>query len=437
MHDLLGKTFSCACGRIHAVPVHDLVYGPRALESLPELFRKWAPGRAIALVADARTWEAAGKASERAMEHAGLPVSPVILPDPPHGDPVCDDVTRARLEARLPPATGALLAVGSGVVNDLAKWIAFDRGFPYMVVATAASMNGYTSANIAPAIRGVKRVIDGAAPFAVAADPAVIAAAPWKLTAAGLGDVIAKPVSMTDWKVNRILFGEYYCSLCAGLIRELEPVYMDHPEALLRKEPAALEALFRALLYSGLSMTLAGTSFPASGGEHMVSHVLDMKAMDGGFAHDYHGRQVGLGTIMAAALQERLLNLDRPVFRVAAEPTDGAWWGGLAPVVEEEHRVKRERAALAAGKLNEPGVWDAVREALSDSAVSPARIKDCLKRAGAAHRLEDIGCDRRLFTEALLHAHQIRARYTVLDLARAAGVLPGAAESLVEEWLLA
>jgi glycerol-1-phosphate dehydrogenase [NAD(P)+] len=435
-HELLGKTFSCACGHVHAVPLEEIHYGDHAWAALPGLFRKHAPGRDRVLLADARTWTAAGQAIDRVMEHAGLPCRTLILPDPPHGDPVCDDHARAWLEENLPSSAGALLAVGSGVVNDLAKWAAYDRRLPYMVAATAASMNGYTSANIAPAIRGVKRVLDGHAPFAVAATPAVLAAAPWRLTSAGLGDVIAKPVSMTDWSVNRLLFDEYFCPLCAGLIRDLEPVYMNDPEGLARREPASLEALFMALLYSGLSMTLAGTSFPASGGEHMVSHVLDMKAMAEGRPHDYHGRQVGLGAIVAAALYERLLTLNRPVFKARTEPTDAAYWGALGPVVEEEHAAKRVRAVQAAARLNEPGVWETVLGIISAQAVSPARIKDCLRRAGAAHTLADIGCPRQDFVDALVHSHQIRARYTVLDLARAAGLLPEAAESLVDEWLI-
>jgi glycerol-1-phosphate dehydrogenase [NAD(P)+] len=436
-HDLLGKTFSCTCGRVHTVPVQALHYGETAADALPALLRQHAPRRQGVLLADARTFAAAGRDAERILERAGLPFHTLLLPDPPRGDPVCDDLTRAWLEASLPPAVGVILAVGSGVVNDLAKWAAFDRGLPYLVLATAASMNGYTSANIAPAIRGVKRVMDGRAPFAVLASPSVLAAAPWKLTAAGLGDVIAKPVSMTDWTINRLLFNEYFCPLCAGLIRELEPVYMENPEALARKEPASMEALFMALLYSGLSMTMAGTSFPASGGEHMVSHVLDMKALAEGREHDYHGRQVGLGAIVAAALYERLLALNRPVFRAVTEPTDAAYWGALAPVVEEEHAAKRERAVQAVARLNEPGVWEQVRGIIAAQAVSPARIKACLKRAGAAHTAGEIGCSAGRFTEALLRSHQIRARYTVLDLARAAGILPGSAAALVEEWLIA
>ncbi len=437
IHDLLGQTFPCECGRTHVAPVNAMVYHEGALEELPGLFDRHAPGRNPVLLADMRTWAVCGKAAARVMEKAGRPTGLVMLPDPASGEPVCDDLTKAWLESQVPGTTTALLAVGSGVVNDLAKWVAADRDIPYMVVATAASMNGYSSANIAPAIRGVKRVLEGRAPFAVAALPSVLAAAPGALTSAGLGDVIAKPVSMTDWKINQFLFGEYFCPLCARLIRDLEPGYMNHPEGVLKREPAAMEALFMALLYSGLSMTLAGTSFPASGGEHMMSHVLDMKAMAGGRRHDYHGRQVGVGTLVAGALYERLLALEEPRFQVRVEPTDTGYWGALASVVDEEHAVKRERAAQAVERLKQPGAWAAVRAIIAENAVSTTRIKDCLKRAGAAHRLADIGCSRDDFINAILRSHQIRARYTVLDLARAAGILPGAAGDIVDAWLMA
>ncbi len=434
-HNLLGKTFVCECGRTHTVPVREILFDDSAHAELPRLFDRYAPGRNVLLLADARTWTAAGADAARPLESAGFRLSTVLLPDPPRGEPACDDRTRSWLEDRIPGDTTALLAVGSGVVNDLSKWVAKDRGIPYMVVATAASMNGYSSANVAPAIQGVKRIVDGRAPFAVAARPAVLAAAPAELTAAGLGDVAAKPVSMMDWQINRILFDDYYCPLCARLIRDLEPVYMEHPEGVRNREPAAMEALFMALLYSGLSMTVAGTSFPASGGEHMMSHVLDMKAMAENRRHDYHGRQVGLGTIVAAALYERILALERPAFRVCVEPTDATYWGTLTPVVEEEHALKRARVVQAVDRLRQPGVWEAVRAVIAEGAVSARRLKDVLSRAGAAHRVAEIGCSAEEFTGALLRSHQIRARYTVLDLARALGILPGAAGELVETWL--
>lgn len=436
IESLLGSEFDCECGRRHRLPIREIVYAEDAVARVPALVKRERPGGAVCLVADARTHAAAGGEVRAALEREGVRARLVILADGAHGDPVCDDVTLEWLEGRLGGDAGFLVAVGSGVVNDLCKWVAARRGIGYLVFATAASMNGYSSANIAPAIRGVKRVIDGVVPRAILVSPAVLAAAPRELTAAGLGDVLAKPVSMADWRINRLLFDEYYCPFCARLIRDLEPVYMGNPAGIRTGDPATLRALFLALVYSGISMTLAGTSFPASGGEHLVSHVLDMKALQEGVRHDYHGRQVGLGTLVAAALYERLLALGRPEFRVVTEPTDSAYWGSLAPIVEEEHAGKRQRAARAVERLRAPGVWEEAKAIMREVAVPAARIRACLREAGAAHRVADIGCTPERFAGALRLCHQIRERYTVVDLARAAGILPDAAGEIVADLLV-
>ncbi len=298
-------------------------------------------------------------------------------------------------------------------------------------------MNGYASNNIAPSIRGVKRVLSGTVPRVIAANPTLIQQAPAELTAAGFGDVLAKTVSMADWKLNQLLFAEYYCPFCAQLIHELEPAYMAHPEAILARESHAIEALFQALVYSGVSMTMAGTSAPASGGEHMISHVLDMTSAIHGRPHDYHGRQVGLGTIFACALYERVLALDAPRFQFCAEPTDTAYWQPLTAVVEEEHALKRRKAERAAQRLcTEPRLWDDLRSVLAPMTRTALNIKRLLNAAGAAHRLEDIGCTRDRFLAAALHAHQIRERYTIIDLARAVGIMPNAAEVIIDQYLI-
>ncbi len=433
----LGRSFNCECGRAHRVPLREVIYAPNAAAQLPAAVRRLAPGAGrITLLADTRTHAAAGRACGDALRNGGLALQTLIVPDPAPGiSPVCDDLTLRELQARMPPAD-LLLAAGAGVISDLTKWLARESGLPYMTFATAASMNGYASSNIAPAIDGVKRVVEGVSPIAVIADPAILAAAPRELTAAGLGDVLAKPVSICDWQISNLLFGEYYCPVCARMIRDLEPGYRRHPAGLARGDPAAMEALFQALIYSGVSMTMAATSFPASGGEHLISHALDMIAMERGLRHDYHGRQVGLGTIFAAALYQRLLDLPAPEFREAAEPTDAAYWGRLAAEVENEHARKRRRAAAAAGRLRtEPELWPRLRRIITDNHVAPAEIKQCLAAAGAAHRVEDIGCTRAHFMEAAVRCHQLRERYTVIDLARAAGILPAAAAEIANEFL--
>ncbi len=448
--NLLGTTFACECGRTHSIPIQAVVYSEKSIQQLPALLDRYfdnqrinSSKRRINLVADERTYPLTGRDCESVLKQAGWIVNPFIVSDGPHGSPVCDDITRDKLLSQLPAGDG-FLAVGSGTISDLVKWIATSPGkwqageaqLPYAMVATAVSMNGYASNNIAPSIRGVKRVLPGTVPRVIAADPSVIRRAPNELTAAGFGDVLAKPVSMADWKLNQLFFDEYYCPVCAQLIRDLEPVYMTRPEAIRAREPQAIAALFQALIYSGVSMTMAGTSFPASGGEHLISHALDMTAAAQGLQHDYHGRQVGLGTIFACALYERVLALETPLFKVMAEPTDTAYWTTLAPVVEEEHVLKRNKAKQAVRQLKSPNIWDRVRATLSPTLRPAAEIKGCLRAAGAAHRIADIGCTRERFLAAAIHCHQMRERYTIIDLARAAGIMPGAAAEIIEEYLL-
>jgi glycerol-1-phosphate dehydrogenase [NAD(P)+] len=155
-----------------------------------------------------------------------------------------------------------------------------------------------------------------------------------------------------------------------------------------------------------------------------------------GIPHDYHGRQVGLGTILACGLYERLLPMDTPDFQVRTEPTDAAYWRTLTEVVEEEHALKRIRAERAVAMLRTAGRWDRVRALIRDSAVPAARVKNCLRRANAAHTIVHIGCSRERFKAAVFHCHQIRERYTVIDLARATHILPAAVDEIIDEYLI-
>lgn len=412
-----------------------LFYSPDAADELARLLAELVPGRTAIVVADLRTQAVAGERCVRALRAAGFSVADRILRDGPGGaSPVCDDRTRDALAAEL-PAADVLVAVGSGVVNDLCKWVAAERGIPYAVHATAASMNGYSAANVAPSIRGVKSLFRARAPLAIAADPAVIENAPFALTASGLGDAIAKPVSTADWLMNHRLFGEDFSRPVAQIIDHVERSYVETPERLARRDPEAIRALFEALVYSGCAMTLQGSSLPASGGEHLVSHTLDMLGHVDGTGHDLHGRQVGVATIFAAALYERTWARESTQLRPAVAPLEPALWGPIAGAVEAEHAKKRSSAEAARAALSEPGRWAALRAELSPILRSPGAIRECLARSGAAHRIADIGCTRERFLTAVRHCGAIRGRFTSIDLGWLTGVLPGAAEEIVDTWL--
>jgi glycerol-1-phosphate dehydrogenase [NAD(P)+] len=431
---LFGSRFDCVCGLCHEIEPAEVVFSEAAFAEAPALARRRGAGRKAAALMDVRTKAAAGDEAVAGLNEAGFEVAEILVPDGPGGSwPVCDDKTKMDLERRIGPVDW-ILSVGSGTINDLGKWLSADRGISYISFATAASMNGYTSANTAATVEGLKVMIHSRAAAAVVSHPRVLAEAPAEMTSAGLGDVLAKTISNTDWRLNHLLWGDYFCPQAAGLVAEIEPLYLENPEGLRARDPGAIGALFSGLLLTGAAMTMAGTSAPASGAEHLISHCLDMMSSLDGRPHDLHGRQVGVGTVLAADLYRRVLNLESPDFGRPAPTPDFSVWGPLAGIAAREFGGKAGRLEDARSRLSKGATWDNLRETLTGGLHGPDKLRDCLIRAGAAASAADIGCDRERLLEALIRAWSIRARVTVMDLAWLTGVLPGAGREITENW---
>lgn len=439
MIQLLGADVRRACAdRLHLLP-RRMLYSEDAAGALATDMKQDSAGNTALLLHDRRTFAAAAGPCLDAFKAAGWLVRTVEVPDGPGGaSPVCDLPTKVSLEQALPDAD-VYVAIGSGVVNDLTKWLAGDGDKPYAVFATAASMNGYAAANVAATIQGVKSLSRARAPRIIAADPRVIRDAPPHMTTAGLGDLIAKPVSTADWLVNHLIFDEPYCPEIAGVIDRLEPGYTRAPQHLCAGDPTALRDLFTAIVLSGCAMTLQGSSLPASGGEHLISHTLDMKSHVEGTRHDLHdlhGRQVGVATIFAAAVYERIFSLKAPQFNPGALAFEKAYWGPLGDAVQEQYASAQSNARRAASWLRAPGRWQALRKTLQPVLRCPGDIKSCLRSAGGAHRVQDLGINRDIFVQAVHHAPCMRGRFTSLDLGYLVGILPNAIDEIVDEWLM-
>ncbi len=444
---LVGQTIVCECGKTHRIDPREVLYAEDAAARMPQLCAKYAlrggqpapaTGRRAAVLFDARTRAAAGQAVADALRADGWTVREILVRDLPHGEsPVCDEAAKDAVADEVPRGADApdlIVSVGAGVISDLGKWIAFERDLPAVTFATAASMNGYAAANVASAKDGVKIIVRARPPAAVASCPSVLLAAPKEMTASGLGDLLAKSVSSADWRLNHLVFGDYYCRRSVDLIAEIEPLYLHNPRGVASGERRAFEAMFDALLLTGIAMTMAESSDPASGGEHLISHTLDMTAMAAGRKHDLHGRQVGVGTILASELYRRVLAVERPRFRVPGANVDAAFWGPITEPVGRQFSQKPAKWAAASERLSRPGEWDRLRAELAPMCRAPEAIRDCLREAGAACRAEDIGATREHLLACLLHANQMRIRFTVLDLAYLLGILPDAGREIVETW---
>lgn len=439
---LLGNSFDCKCGRRHRLPIRRFVYQPGAVNTLSAVISECEgeyPSQRTLVVADRRTWEVCGEGVYHSLQQDGLKSERIIVPDGASSGPVCDDTTYAWLRDQIhdrPP--DIVLAVGSGVINDLCKWACFELDIPYLVVATAASMNGYAAANVAAKISGVKVLIEARPPVAVVAEPAVIVGAPSQMTAAGFGDMVARYQSHADWVMNNMLLGEYYCAYCAEMATDLERLYLRHPQDVRQAKSEAIKGLFEVLFWTGTAMTLVGTSAPASGGEHLLSHTLDMMADLNNEKHDLHGRQVGLGTIFSAAIYEKLLALETPTFAELPEGVDAEFWTvpSVIRAVREQYSAKGPQLEMIRAKIAQAAVWDRLKARLMAITKRPKEIKNWLLRAGGASTIADIGCSRERLRAAAMHMHEIRKRCTVVDLAWVLGILPAAVDEIIDEWLV-
>jgi glycerol-1-phosphate dehydrogenase [NAD(P)+] len=350
----------------------------------------------------------------------------------PAGDKRWVDHVRERLEG----GYSAAIAVGSGTINDLVKLAAAQVGVAYGVVATAASMNGYTSSIAAIYANKLKRTLPAAPPLWVVADLDVLTAAPLEMTRAGLADLMSKPSSSADWRAASLVLNEYYCDMCADLAGRAEEACRAQAASIGQGAPEAVALLAAGLILSGISMAMAGSSAPASGGEHLISHVWDMRRLHEGRPHALHGAQAGLGTLMTASLWELLPATPRPDEASISQIVSSrpSWadevaeinkrLGPLAEAAVEEYRAKRPSDVELRRRLEYlAGNWDYFWGEVGRLLRPVTELRTTLVRASAPVTAKELGLSPEEARSAFCDARYVRSRYTVFDLAADLGVL--------------
>jgi glycerol-1-phosphate dehydrogenase [NAD(P)+] len=376
-------------------------------------------GQRLAIVSDHRTHPVLGGRVERALE-GPFTINSIIYPDSPHPD----DVTVAKLREA---TTGddALIAVGSGTINDLCKYASAQDAKPYAVFATAPSMNGYTSLNAAITVHGHKMSLAAHAPIGAFFDLSILAEAPVRLIRAGLGDSLCRTTSQADWLLAHLLLGKPYRQLPYALLENDETPLFDNAAALVAGDIEIMERLVRTLILSGFGTAIVGNSQPASQGEHLISHFIDMFEPEGR-PLIYHGEQIGVTTLSMARLQSRMIE-DLPhvspdtatretfIARYGEEIGQSCWQEFAQKRIGKEeadrlnHLIDRDRATI--------------QERIRSISLSPERLETVLRSAGAPTTPEAIFLSREFYGKALLQCRDIRNRFTFLDLAAASGQL--------------
>jgi len=407
-----------------------------------EAFASLFGSSAALVVADENTFSAAGRDVLDALKAAGQAChEPLLLPaDGLYAEGAVVD----RVYDRIQSLDGVPIAVGAGTINDLVKLAAHRCGRPYMVVATAASMDGYTAYGASITYKGSKQTFHCPAPQGVIADLDVIAAAPPELNAAGYADLAAKNPAGADWLLADALGEEPIHPVAWNMVQSQLRDWLADPAGVRTGNFETLRRITVALMMTGFAMQTACSSRPASGAEHQFSHLWDMEHHTHNGSAPSHGFKVGVGSLASLALYEALAKRDLAELNVDAAvdawPTANANDAEIASLFAHDELAAKAReessakllppAALRAQLQTLKAGWPELRHRLSAQLVSRAELHDMLREAGAAYAPEQIGINRDRLRRSYRQAYHIRRRFTVLDLARRTGLLEWALDDI-------
>ncbi len=403
--------------------------GIGAMESSHEVFNELFPGRKAVLVADTNTYEAAGRKVEKNLEDNGIAIEGKFVFDDP--DLYAEWGYLTELEDYLKTVDAIPVAVGSGVINDLCKLSSHHLGRKYMIVGTAASMDGYTAYGASITYQGNKQTFDCPAPAGIIFDPEVAALAPKELAASGYADLLAKIPAGADWMLADAAGEEKLDKYAFGLVQDRIREALRDPDAILAGNVQATGHLADGLIMSGFAMQAINSSRPASGTEHQFSHFWDMEGLCINGKHVSHGFKVAIGTMVSTACLEYLLKQD--IQNIDIDACVNAWpsWEKMEEYIRQifkgkpghlergltesrgkyidAHQLRKELERIAAA-------WPQLKQRISAQIIPLWKIEDSLRRVGAPYRPEMIGVSREHLRDTFRCIPFMRNRYTNIDL---------------------
>lgn len=432
--------FDCGCGRHHdSSRLRKVIIEENAIKKIPEVLEQFGISCPF-LVMDENTKAAAGDKVCRILENSSIEYYILVLkgekiePDEHYVGSVVMAYNRK---------CDGIVAVGAGVINDICKVVSQLGKCPQITVPTAPSMDGYASTCAAMLIGGLKTSIYLPSPNAVVADINVLKQAPMRMIQAGMGDMITKFVSLPEWKLANIVHDEYWCEETSKLAQKSADMCFEAASQLKERDSHAIELLIKGLIVSGICMNFVNVSGPASGGEHYVSHIWDMKNIKEGRRLELHGIQTGVGTLNMMYVYEQMREIT-PDFNKAekfAQSFDREKWvgdinrlfgkGAEKAIANEEkagkHDIKKHQKQfeIIANKWKE--IQEIIRNIPNEKVA-----EDLWAQTGAPLTHREIGYTDEELLDAFTYSPEIRDRYVGVRLLWDIGMLEEGKEWVLE-----
>lgn len=402
------KGIECDCGKYHTCDIDYVYIESGAINHLSEICNNY---NNILIVADENTFAAAGDKTILAIEGKSIEKvifsgKEILVPN----ESAIKTVTEKLDDAEI------IVGIGSGVIQDLCKYVSFFNNIPYIIVATAPSMDGYASNGAAMITDGMKVTYSAGLPIAIIGDVDVLKNAPIDMIKAGYGDVIGKFSALNDWKLSHLINDEYFCDYIYNLTYEQIKATISLADGILKREEKSIKALMEALVVIGILMSFAGSSRPASGSEHHLSHFFEITGIINSEEYFPHGIDVAYSTVITSKIREKLLS--QPFSDKIYRPK------------ENDYRSKMQKVykSVADGCIelqNKIGRYKTDRSDIYKE--KEAEIKKILAEAPGAEKIKEllslVDLDIKEFytlynkeklNDAILYAKDLKDRYTVL-----------------------
>ena len=387
----------CDCGRRHYVPIRAVEIGPGVLKTLPDYVQRFHYQRPY-ILCDEITWKIAGQRCAELLHEAGIETCPHILQHTGF-----DEATLGEIVVSVP------FAASIGIMN----------------------------------VGGLKRTMQAHSTELIIGDTDILKNAPFRMTVAGFGDLIGKLTCLNDWKLSRIINGEHYCAPIVELVQTCLDRVMEKAPLIAERDPEVLGSVMEGLVLSGAAISLYGTSRPASGAEHHMSHFWEVVNEQRGTPGAMHGEQVAVGTVLVLMLAEELCRtkMDFDAARADAERFDTQAWereirrcfGNAAQealdIEAQAHKNAVPERLARIGRIQQH--WDEILQQLS-SLPEAESLQQLLKQVGCPSLPEEIGVDETLLRDTFRYAKETRARYTLLQLVFDLGLVDSLTDRVIE-----
>ena len=403
----------CGCGKEHKIMVKDIIIESEAIKKLSMIMEKEG-FKNITIICDENTYAAAGEEIKEIIPK-GKFIN--LKSENLHAN----EIAVQKVYECLAVENDVLIALGSGTIHDITRYVAYNKDIPFISVPTAASVDGFVSTVAAMTWRGDKKTFTAVSPIYVVADTDIFKEAPYRLTASGISDLIGKYTALVDWKISSIVIGEYICNKVCNMEIDAVNKLCECVDDLVLGKSEAYEQLMYALILSGLAMQIIGNSRPASGAEHHMSHLWEMEVINK-HLDAYHGEKVSVGLILVMEEYKKIKkSIENGRCRVKK------YYGLEEDMLKEVFKSREMYDSIMKENTPDP-LLNVNKVILQNRLESIAEIleklptldfvKNTLKRAKAVTTLEEIGLSNDIKQNSIRVSPYVRNRLTLMRISK-------------------